>query len=229
MTNCRKVLAIIPARGGSKRLPRKNILPLAGKPLIAWTIEAARNSQIFDEIIVNTDSQEISDIAKSFGASIPFIRPAILSSDTAGSIDVVKHTLEWYHNEGIYFNDVVLLQPTSPLRNEDDIKSAYDLYIAKRASSVLSVCEVDHPTAWCNRLDESLSMNGFIKSQGSRSQDLEKEYRLNGAIYIWEVKQLLNQSKTIIEPSFASIMPRNRSVDIDEDIDFKIAQAIISC
>jgi len=232
MTNeNRKVLAIIPARGGSKRLPRKNILPLAGKPLIAWTIEAAINSQVFEQVIVNTDDAEIAEISESFGATIPFIRPATLASDTASSIDVIKHTLLWYQEKGIYFTDVVLLQPTSPLRNSEDIIIAINSYNQKKASTVLSVCEVDHPTQWCNSLDNSLSMNGFIKEKTgkSRSQDFDKEYRLNGAIYIWDVSKFLAQNSTVIEPSFATIMPRSRSIDIDEEIDFKIAEALLSC
>lgn len=223
----KKVIAIIPARGGSKRLPRKNILPLSGKPLIGWTIEAAIKSEIFDEIIVSTDDHEIANISESFGAKVPFIRPKNLSGDSVGSIGVIKHALQWYSANHINFTDVVLLQPTSPLRNEQDIKAAYDMYTLNNASSVISVCEVDHPSAWCNTLGSSLSLKGFIKSEGVRSQDFDKEYRLNGAIYIWEVEKLLVQNLTIIEPSFATIMPRTRSVDIDEEIDFKIAQAIM--
>lgn len=228
MTKIKKVLAIIPARGGSKRLPRKNVLSLAGKPLIAWTIEAAINSQIFDEIVVSTDDKEIAETSTIYGAKVPFIRPVNLACDTAKSIDVIKHTLEWFQDNNIYFTDVVLLQPTSPLRNEEDIKCAYNLYNLRGASSVISVCEVDHPSAWANRLDESLSMDNFVKKLEKRSQGLDREYRLNGAIYIWKVEKLLEQSSTIIMPSFASIMPRSRSIDIDEEIDFKIAQAIMT-
>lgn len=230
MIGNQKVLAIIPARGGSKRLPRKNILPLAGKPLIAWTIEAAINSQIFCEVMVNTDDDEIAKVSSELGAKIPFIRPNELASDTASSNDVIKHTLLWYRGKGINFTEVVLLQPTSPLRSSDDIIAALDLYNKKNASSVLSVCEVDHPTAWCNILDESLSLKGFIKENVSklRSQDIDKEYRLNGAIYIFNVELFLAKISTVIEPSFAAIMPRSRSIDIDEKIDFDIAKAILT-
>jgi len=231
MIDGKKVLAIIPARGGSKRLPRKNILDLAGMPLIAWTIGAAIQSEIFDEVMVNTDDLEIAETAKSYGAKTPFMRPKELATDTATSIDVIIHTLQWYQEKGAYFTDIVLLQPTSPLRNNNDIKEAFALYKSKSAASVLSVCEVDHPTQWCNTLDESLSMNGFIKEQKgkSRSQDFDKEYRLNGAIYIWKVSKLLAQRSIVIEPSFATIMPRIRSIDIDEKIDFNITEALLSC
>jgi pseudaminic acid cytidylyltransferase len=230
MINNKKVLAIIPARGGSKRLPRKNILPLAGKPLIAWTIEAALESCIFDDVIVSTDDDEIAEVSSSFGARVPFIRPGHLANDTASSVDVIKHALLWFQGKGINFTDVVLLQATSPLRNSNDIKEAFDIYSQKKASSVLSVCEVDHPTYWCNTLDASLSMNDFIKENESksRSQDFDKEYRLNGAIYILNVDKFLMMENTILKPSFASVMPRTRSIDIDEDIDFKIAQCILN-
>jgi CMP-N,N'-diacetyllegionaminic acid synthase len=229
MIDGEKVLAIIPARGGSKRLLRKNVLPLAGKPLIAWTIKAALDSDIFDEVMVNTDDLEIAETAKLFGAKIPFMRPEELASDTASSIDVIKHTLLWYQKKGIDFTDVVLLQPTSPLRTSADINTAYKYYIDKQASSVLSVCEVDHPSRWCNVLKESLSMDDFIKDadKNSRSEDFDKEYRLNGAIYILSVEKFLEQNSTILEPSFASIMSRNCSIDIDEKIDFDIAECLI--
>lgn len=230
MIGNQKILAIIPARGGSKRLPRKNILPLCGKPLIAWTIEAAIKSQIFTEVMVNTDDDEIAKVSSELGSKTPFIRPNELASDTASSNDVIKHTLLWYRDKGVNFTEVVLLQPTSPLRSSEDIISALDLYNKKNASSVLSVCEVDHPTSWCNILDETLSMKGFIKESTSklRSQDIDKEYRLNGAIYIWNVELFLAKNSTVIEPSFAAIMPRNRSIDIDEKIDFDIAKAILT-
>ena len=230
MNSNQRILAIIPARGGSKRLPRKNILPLAGKPLIAWTIEAAINSQMFSEVMVNTDDDEIAKVSSELGAKIPFIRPNELASDTASSNDVIKHTLLWYRDKGINFTEVVLLQPTSPLRSSDDIIAALDLYNKKNASSVLSVCEVDHPTAWCNILDESLSLKGFIKENVRKlcSQDIDKEYRLNGAIYILNVVKFLAKNSTVLEPSFAAIMPRSRSIDIDEKIDFDIAEAILT-
>ena len=230
MNKTEKTLAIIPARGGSKRLPGKNIKLLAGKPLIAWAIDAAIKSDLFDEIMVNTDSDEIAKVAENFGANIPFIRPDELASDTANSLDVIKHTLDWYQKQGRNFTNVILLQPTSPLRTATDISKAYELFYNNAAASVLSVCEVDHPTNWCNNLDESLSMKGFIKpSTGeTRSQDFEKEYRLNGAIYIWNVDAFMASSKSIIEPSFASIMPRERSTDIDEEIDFIVASAMIA-
>lgn len=224
----KKILAIIPARGGSKRLPRKNILPLAGKPLIAWTIEAAKESAVFSEIMVNTDDQEIAGVANEHGANIPFFRSLELGSDTASSLDVVMDTLNWYKENGTVFDIVILLQPTSPLRNANDIIQAVDLFLEKDASSVLSVCEVDHPVQWANTLDDSLSMDNFIRDEakGKRSQDLDVNFRLNGAIYVWNVEELLLKNENILKPAFAYVMPRNRSVDIDDDIDLKFAELI---
>lgn len=225
----KRILAIIPARGGSKRLPGKNIKSLCGKPLIAWTIEAALTANVFDEIMVNTDDLEIANTAKKYGALIPFIRKSELASDTASSIDVVTNTLKYYNENKKLFDIVVLLQPTSPLRSPKDIQNSLDLFMEKDASSVLTVCEVDHPVQWANSLDNTFSLDNFIREdvKGKRSQDLDIHYRLNGAIYVWSVKKLLKVKEAILFPSFAHIMPRERSVDIDEEVDFKIAEVLV--
>lgn len=224
------VLAIIPARGGSKRLPGKNKLDLFGKPLIAWTIDAAINSKVFDEVMVSTDDKEIAEIAIKHSASIPFMRSENLSTDTASSLDVVEDIITLYKHNNKHYDIVVLLQPTSPLRDSDDIVNALDTFVVKEANSVLSVCEVDHPLQWCNSLDETLSMESFLKVsvKNSRSQNLETYYRLNGAIYIWDVDSFLQKKESILPPSFATIMPRERSVDIDEKIDFLLAEALLN-
>ncbi len=225
----KKILAIIPARSGSKRLPNKNIKELGGKPLIAWSILSALKTDIFDEIMVNTDDQIIAGIAKEYGASIPFLRDTNLATDTASSLDVVLQTIEYYKKENQEFDIIILLQPTSPLRDSHDIINAMDTFIDNKAASVLSVCEVDHPIQWCNTLNHTLSMNNFIKAEHKdcRSQDLEVNYRLNGAIYVWDAKELILQRETILKPSFASIMNGNHSIDIDEEIDFVIAKSIM--
>jgi len=229
MFHNKRIIAIIPARGGSKRLPGKNIKELAHKPLIAWTIDAALNSSILDTIMVNTDDQRIVAIAKKYRAEVPFLRENNLATDTASSLDVIEQTLLYYNSQNIDFDIVILLQPTSPLRNSDDIKNALNLFIDKKAASVLSVCEVEHPIQWSNTLDNSLSMDNFIKEEhrNTRSQDLEKNYRLNGAIYIWDCKEFLLKKESIITPAFSYIMPRERSIDIDEEIDFKLAELLL--
>lgn len=222
-------IAIIPARGGSKRLPNKNILPLAGKPLIVWTIEAALDSQLFDMVLVSTDSQAIADVSMSAGATVPFLRPAELASDMATTNDVISHMVEWVEVQHGPVTNVTLLQPTSPLRDADNIKEAMALYAEKQASAVISVCELDHPIQYCNRLSSDFSMNGFIPTTANkRSQDLEPFYRLNGAIYIFSRRFVGALSEIYSDGAFAYVMDKNSSVDIDDEFDFKMAEFIKS-
>ena len=225
MYNNKSFLAIIPARGGSKRLPRKNILDLNGKPLIAYSIEAGLKSNYIDKVIVSSDDTEILNISKDFGADI-IKRPDILASDTATSFDAIKHTIE---NSNRY-DYIVLLQPTSPLRTSINIDESIELLNEKDADAIISVCEMDHSPLWSNILDKTLSMKGFLKDEvlNKRSQDLEKYYRLNGAIYICRTDKLLEEKSFFLkENSFGFIMDRESSVDIDERIDFKIAQLLL--
>ncbi len=225
MYNNKSFLAIIPARGGSKRLPRKNILDLNGKPLIAYSIEAGLKSNYIDKVIVSSDDTEILNISKDFGADI-IKRPDILASDTATSFDAIKHTIE---NSNRY-DYIVLLQSTSPLRTSINIDKSIELLNEKDADAIISVCEMDHSPLWSNILDKTLSMKGFLKDEvlNKRSQDLEKYYRLNGAIYICRTDKLLEEKSFFLkENSFGFIMDRESSVDIDERIDFKIAQLLL--
>ena len=221
-------IAIIPARGGSKRLPNKNILPLDGKPLIVWTIEAALDSQLFDMVLVSTDSQDIADISISAGAMVPFLRPVELASDTATTNDVVSHMVKWVEAEHDVVELVALLQPTSPLRDANNIKDAMKLYEEKNASSVISVCELDHPIQYCNRLPNDFSMKDFVTvSANKRTQDLEPYYRLNGAIYIFERKFVGFLSEIYSDNSFSYIMNKESSVDIDDEYDFLFASFLL--
>jgi len=214
-------LAIIPARGGSKRLPRKNILDLNGKPLISYSIEAGLNSKYIDNVIVSSDDDEILSIAKKFKAKT-IKRPDVLASDTATSFDAIRHTID---NSDKY-DYIILLQPTSPLRTVKHIDEAIELLEEKNADAIVSVCEMDHSPLWSNTLDESLSMNSFLRDEvlNKRSQELETFYRLNGAIYICKTERLLDEKSFFLNDNiFAYKMDRESSVDIDEEIDFKIA------
>jgi len=218
-------LAIIPARGGSKRLPRKNVLDLNGKPLISYSIEAGLESSCVDKVIVTSDDDEILTISKKYGAHI-IKRPDELASDTATTIDAIEHTIENVEK----YDYVVLLQPTSPLRNEKHIDEAIELLEAKNADAVVSVSEMDHSPLWSNTLDDNLSMKGFLKDEvlNKRSQDLEKYYRLNGAIYICKTEKLLKEKSFFLKDHiFAYMMDRKSSIDIDEEIDFKIAKVLV--
>ena len=221
----KKLLAVITARSGSKRLPNKNILNLAGKPLIAWTIEEALKIGIIDKLIVSTDSEKIAEISKQFGAEVPFLRPSILSNDEADSISVLKHVIKFYKSE---YNYILLLQPTSPLRSSEDIHNAF-LLLSDSVKAVVSVCETEHPPLWSNTLPEDLSMRDFIREEikNKRSQDLPKYYRINGAIYLAELNYFMENSGFIGSKTKAYIMPQNRSVDVDTELDFRICKQII--
>jgi len=225
MLSCKTFLAIVPARGGSKRLPRKNILDLNGKPLIAYSIEAGLQSKYIDKVIVTSDDEEILNISKEFGADI-IKRPDELASDIATSFDVIKHTIENVDK----YDYIILLQPTSPLRSAVQIDEAIELFKTKEANAVVSVCEMDHSPLWSNTLPQDGSMQGFLRDEvlSKRSQDLEKYYRLNGAIYICKTDKLLEEKSFFLKENiFAYVMDRESSIDIDEEIDFKIAEALI--
>ncbi|MGI9862420.1 acylneuraminate cytidylyltransferase family protein [Moorella naiadis] len=222
------ILGFIPARAGSKGVPGKNIRPLAGKPLIVHTIETARASGVFDYLLVSTDGKEIARIARQAGAEVPFIRPAELATDTARGSDVLAHTMAWCEEQGRLFDWVMALQPTSPLRNADDILGACRLMLERNAQAVVSVCEVDHHPWWSNTLPEDLSMENFIQPEilNLNRQELPVFYRLNGAIYLgtWE---FMKKQKSWYGPrTYAYIMPLRRSVDIDNEVDFALAEVL---
>ena len=218
-------LAIIPARGGSKRLPRKNILDLCGKPLISWSIEAALKSKYISKVVVSSDDEEILNISSNFGADI-IKRPYELANDTATTFDAIKHTIDNLEK----YDYIILLQPTSPLRNEKHIDEAIELLEEKQADAIVSVCEMDHSPLWSNTLPKDGNMNNFLRDEvlNKRSQDLEKYYRVNGAVYICKTDKLLeNKSFFLKDNIFAYIMDRKSSIDIDEEIDFLFAERVI--
>jgi CMP-N,N'-diacetyllegionaminic acid synthase len=231
MLNGKKILAVIPARGGSKRLKNKNLLPLLNKPLLAWSIEAALDSKYIDKIIVSTDANEIAEEANRFGIGMPFIRPPELSGDEARSIDVVTHAIEWlkeYENKD--FDYVVLLQPTSPLRTAHHIDAALLELVERGADAVVSICESEHSPLWSNVLPQNKSLENFLKSEyiNSRSQDLAQYYRLNGALYICDVSRLLSEDTFFIKDNiYAYTMQQIDSVDIDTKLDFLLAETIL--
>lgn len=230
MTKPPRILGLIPARGGSKRIPRKNIRPLDGRPLIAWTIEAARGARLLDRVAVSTDDEEIAAVSREYGAEVPFMRPAELASDTATGSNVILHAVRTLRDMGERYDYVVSLQPTSPLRSAGDIYSAIELLLEKQADCVISVCEADHPPEWSNTLPPDRSMEHFFRPgvRGTRSQDLPRSYRLNGAIYLFSCERLLRTGSLAMDDnSYAYVMPRERSVDIDSEIDFAIAQLLL--
>lgn len=227
-----KVLGIITARGGSKGIPRKNVKLLAGKPLIAHTIDAAKESDVFDRIIVSTDDAEIAEVAKRCGADVPFMRPAELAGDTTPTLPVLVHALTWLKENEQYAPDVVmLLQPTAPLRKPEHIKGALDLFAASGADSVVSVSEVPghHNPHWQFNLDPENRIQIFtgeaFKDIVKRRQELPKTYTRNGAIYLFKTSLLFASA-----PSFygtdvrALVMDAASSVNIDSPEDFALAE-----
>ena len=223
-------LAIIPARSGSKGLKDKNIKELNGIPLLAYSVQAALNSKMFSHVMVSTDSPLYAKISIKSGAEVPFLRNISSSSDTASSWDVVREVLEKYQDLGMTFDTVTLLQPTSPLRTADDICSAFDLYYGKNATSTVSVCEMEHSPLWSNTLPESLCMDGFLNNASNRQrQQLSMYYRINGAIYIVETEHFLSGKNIYDSGSYAYIMPAERSIDIDTELDFMIAETVLKC
>ena len=224
--NSKKVLAIIPARSGSKGLPGKNIKLLGEKPLIGWTIDAATKAKCINDVIVSTDCPEIARVSKKYGAGVPFLRPKNLASDTASTVDTVLHSITTIN---VNYDVIILLQPTSPFRTADDIDRAFSVYSKSGASSVVSICEVDKNPflSFWKKEDNTLEAVLNIDNQYFRRQDLVPAYSLNGAIYIVDTKKILSEKKFLYEDSSSYIMEKKSSIDIDDEIDFKFAQFII--
>lgn len=223
-----KFVVVIPARGGSKGIHNKNLKQLLGKPLIAYTIECAINSQYVERVIVSTDSLEIAEISKEYGAEVPFLRPAELATDSSPVIDTFIYTINRLeHEEGITINQFIVLQPTSPLRSTKDLDEAVELFISKKADSVVSYTSEEHPIYWHKYINNDGKLEDFMPSSISRRQDYRKTYYPNGAIYVFK-KDLILQRNYYSENTYAYIMPRNRSVDIDYQEDFDYIEYLMS-
>lgn len=216
------MIAIIPARGGSKGLPGKNTMNLLGKPMIAYTIEAALKSDKITEVIISTDCKNIEKTALKYGAKSFFLRPEYLASDTSVAVDTYIYTIDKLNNEYSYnIEEIMILQPTSPLRNTDDINAAIEIFYEKNADSVSSYTEENHPVTWHKFITSDGKFENIFEDKLLNRQDIRTTYYPNGAIYIFKY-ELLKQKKYYNENSYAYIMPRNRSVDVDtiEDFDY---------
>lgn len=218
-----KILGLIPARGGSKGIPRKNIKPIAGKPLIAWTIEAALKSSQLSTVVVSTEDSEIGEVARLYGALTPFVRPSKLAQDDTPGIDPVLHALSAMPE----FDAVVLLQPTSPLRTSADIDDFVSFALNKNASCVMSVTEADKHPYWMYSLEEGVLRPVVAVREYTRRQDLPPVYAANGALYFAR-SGWLKQNRTFISPeTMGFVMPRERSLDIDTIVDWKLAEMLL--
>lgn len=227
-----KTLGLILARGGSKRIPRKNLRPLGGKPLINWTVEAALAATSLDRVILSTDDAEIAATAATAGCEIPFMRPAALATDTATSADVVRHALAAIDATAT-FGRLVLLQPTSPLRAPEDIDGAVALAHDQNLASVVGICPAETVPAhlfWHEADGRLSSVIGapFEEIAGRRSQDCRPGYRLNGAVYVARLDWFLAGGELLGPDSVGYVMPRDRSVDIDDELGLIEAEMILS-
>ena len=223
----KKVLALIPARGGSKGIKDKNVMPLHGKPLIAYTIEAAVKSKYVDEVVVSTDSDKIAETAKQYGARIPFMRPSELAQDSSKTLDVVLHALRALNRSGEY-HALILLQPTQPLRTEEDIDGAIEKFFSCGEKPLVSVSEVsDHPIL-IRQIDEGGVLTKMLNvSSTCRRQDMPPFYRVNGCIYINRTSDV-NENTSFNDNEIPYVMPKERSVDIDALVDLAIAEYYLS-
>ena len=223
------IIALIPARSGSKRIPNKNIVEIGGKPLLSWTISAALKSNIFEKVFVSTDSTEIKKIAESFGAIVPKLRSKELSTDLSSTAEVVRDFVSDYEaSESLKIQTLCLLQPTSPLRDEFEIIEAFDSFKNLKADAIVSVNETSSPTAFINFLPKNNSMQNFINPEKiRRTQEYQKEYEINGAIYFMNREISKNMDLIYKSKTFAHVMPKYKSLDIDDFEDINIANKLI--
>ena len=225
-----RILALITARGGSKRLPGKNIRSLGGKPLIAWSIDVAKNLPEICDILVSTDDPAIASVSAAAGALVPWLRPTELATDTASSVDVALHALDWYETTNGAVDGLLLLQPTSPFRSRVTVMQAFEVFKSKGRHSVVSVSPASRHPAWFFRL-AGASMEPFLgwETLGQRSQDLEPAWMLNGAIYLVAPARL-RADRTFLPLNFSPLIisDLNESIDIDTESDFEFCEATLS-
>ena len=219
----KRVLAFIPARGGSKGIPHKNIIDLNGYPLISYSITEALKSKYIDKVLVSTDDEKIASVAKEYGADVPFLRPERLASDKAKTIDAVLHAIDFLHQNGEKFDTFVLLQPTQPLRTVEDIDSAIEKYMDNNCTPLVSVCLVDDHPLLIRTIKEGRLESLLNQSSTCRRQDMPQYYKVNGCIYINEIDQI-DENTSFNDNKLPFIMPKERSADIDDYSDLKMAE-----
>jgi CMP-N,N'-diacetyllegionaminic acid synthase len=225
-----RTIGIITARGGSKGIPRKNIRPVAGKPLLAWTVEAALASGKLERVILSTDDREIAETARLFGAEVPFMRPASLADDDTTSFAVIEHALEWLEQDGALPDYILLLQPTSPLRTSVDINDALLFAAVRNADAVVGVSECSPHPLLARTIRKDGTLEEFFKTESDfhRRQDLPPVYAINGAIYLHRPASL-RATRSLIPPgAHAFVMPPERSLDVDTLWQLGLAHLILS-
>lgn len=227
MIGGKSILALITARGGSKGIPGKNVRPAGGKPLIAWTVLAAKGSRYVDRVILSTDDRSIAAVAEQFGCEVPFMRPAELATDEADSMDTVRHALKSLSERYDY---LILLQPTSPLRTTADIDAALERFFQSGAITCVSVCEPDKSPYWMTTMTADGRVQPLFPPDQIpvRRQDAPPVFALNGAIYIAPSNYLAAGGGFITKDTVGHAMPKNRSFDIDTELDLKLADFLLS-
>lgn len=222
-----KILAIIPARGGSKRIPNKNIIDLCNNPLISYSILAAKSSEYIERIIVSTDDKRITEVSETYGVEV-LKRPKNLALDNTPTIDVVIHALDALKEKNYTPSIIILLQPTSPLRTTNDIDNAITLFLNSNYESLISVCELGHSPFWSLKIKDGFLKPLFGKKYFKmRSQDFEKAYRPNGAIFITKPETINKYRSFYTKNIVPFIMPIESSIDIDGEIDLMLAELFI--
>lgn len=233
MMMCNKILGVIPARGGSKRVERKNIREVGGRPLVAHAIEQADESELLDRTIVSTEDDEIAEVAKSYGGEVPFKRPEELATDTAKGTDVVLHALDWFRKKGEEFDLVATIQATSPFRTPEDIDDAIGKLVDSEADSVVSVSEFSTPPVWAVTEDAEGYLSAYFEEgylwvdETTRSQDTPNLCHPNGAVFAAYVSEFYRQEGFYTDHTIGYTMPRSRSLDIDEPFDLELAKAMM--
>lgn len=227
MFNNKKILAVIPARGGSKGVPRKNIKMAAGKPLISWMIQAAKGSFYIDRLIVSSEDREIIDIAWEYGCDIPFVRPSELAGDDSSSVDVILHAIEQISG----YDYVMLLQPTSPLTTTSDIDGCIEVCVNSNAPSTVSIAESVKSPHWMFGLDEHNRLSAVMGAEylNCRRQDLPPSYIPTGAVYIVDTRWFLENKSFYSASTLGYIVPQERSLDIDSEMDFEFFRFLVNC
>lgn len=224
MIQCRKVLALIPARGGSKGIKDKNILDIQGKPLIAYTIEAAKGSPYVDDVVVSTDSEKIGQVARQWGAVIPFLRPAELAMDQTPTLDAVRYTIDRLRESGHSYDILVLLQPTSPLRTSEDINNALSAFVNNGCQPLAAVSAVSEYPVLMRTIGSDGRLEKLLPVQSTiRRQDMPQYYKINGSIYVNLVSEI-NKDLSFNDNLIPYIMKAEHSVDIDDYLDVAVAQ-----
>lgn len=229
LTDKQRILALVPARGGSKGLPGKNLRNLCGRPLIQWSIDFALACDEIDAVVVSTEDENIAKIAASAGAEVPFLRPLILSGDTSSTIEVIIHALDFLESQGRIFDILLLLEPTSPLREISDVEKALLRMSSVKASSIVSVCRSDsvHP-AFMFSATQSGHLRPYLAESpdGLRRQDVEPLFHLEGSLYMSTVESLRKRKSFYHEDTIYYEVEKWKSLEIDNIVDFEMVEAI---